>query len=178
MKHIIRVISFVVLTFYAVTCNGQPGVDKDQDARRHVEKTGGFSFVPPEDWKVRDFPGLKYKIVVGPIGAGFASNINVVDETIKGTLDDYVKGNIAVLQSAFKKFRLVKQDDFKTSAGLQGARLIAESEQNDMLLRQTFYFFGTADTKYVITCSTLAEGGEKLDPVFEKSMKTFRFEKQ
>src|SRR5262249_42430659 len=43
------------------------------------------------------------------------------------------------------------------------------------LLRQNFYFFDKGKTKFVVTCTALAEGGEKLDPVFEGSRKTFRF---
>jgi len=31
-------------------------------------------------------------------------------------------------------------------------------------------------TKFTITCTALAEGGEKLDPIFETCMKTFRFD--
>jgi hypothetical protein len=154
-----------------------PGEDKDDESRRHLEKAGGFSFIPPSTWKVRDYPGLKYKIVVGPIQAGFASNINVVDESFEGSLDAYVEGNTAVQMRALKKVQIVKQEKFRTTSGLQGARSIIEDEQDEQLLRQTFYFFGTAETKYVITCSTLAEGGERLDPIFERAMRTFRFEK-
>jgi hypothetical protein len=150
----------------------------DQDARRHVEKAGGFSFVVPEAWNARDFPGRKFKLIFGPSEAGFASNINVVDEAFDDSLDAYVKATTDVLPRVLKEYRLVKQDEFKTTTGVAGARLIVENEQGGKLLRQTFYIFGAPKTMFVVTCSTLAEGGEKLDAVFETSMKTFRFEKQ
>ena len=151
--------------------------DQAEESRRLTETAGGFSFVPPETWQARAVPGLKYKIAFGPVQDGFASNINVVDEAFTGALDAYVNANKAALERALKKVRIVKQEAFRTTAGLPGARLIVECEQNDKPLRQTFYFFGTAGMKFVVTCSTTAAGGEKLDPVFERAMKTFRLEK-
>jgi hypothetical protein len=158
---------------------GHPRTSADDDALRHVEKGGGFSFIPPESWNPKEFPGLKFKVVVGPVHNGFTASINVVEESFRGSLDEYVKGNIATLQKILKNFEMVKQEEFKTTAGLQGVRLIVKNHQFDKDLRQTFYFFGgTADTKYVVTCTTLADDGEKLGPVFERALKTFRFEKQ
>jgi hypothetical protein len=157
-----------VLTAFALGCGNDPG------SGRHSE--AGFSFVAPPGWEVRPFPGLKFKVVVGPAADGFAPNINVVDEKANIPLDDYVTGNLDTMQQVFQRFRLVKQDAFKTAAGLEGGRLFVENEQGGKLLRQIFYFFGKGDTKYVLTCTALAEGGDRLDPVFEASMKTFRFD--
>jgi hypothetical protein len=148
-----------------------------EEARRHVEKAGGFSFIPPDGWKGRDLPGLKFKIFVGPVKGEFASNINVVDEATNATLAEYAKESLAHLKRVLKQLEVVKQEEFKTSAGLQGIRVIFTNNDSSKDIRQTSYLFGTADTKYVITCSTRAEGGEKLDPIFEKAMKSFKFEK-
>jgi hypothetical protein len=101
-----------------------------------------------------------------------------VDEKFKGSLDEYVKANVATLKRLLKKVQIVKQEKFTTTAGLPGARVIVHNEQHGNLLRQTCYLFGNANTKYVVTCTTLAEGGEKLDRLFERSMKTFRFDKR
>lgn len=147
-----------------------------EERRRHTEAAGGFSFIPPEGWQVRDFPGRKFKIVVGPAAAGFAANINIVDESFDGSLEDYVKANLNALPKAFKKYRLLKQESFVTAVGLPGARAIVEDEQNNRLLRQAFYFFSKKNTKFTITCSALAEEGDEFAPVFEASMKTFRFD--
>jgi hypothetical protein len=139
--------------------NSKALAQKAEDPPRHIEAAGGFSFVPPQSWQVREIPGLKYKVVHGQPAAGFAPNINVVDEAFKGTLDAYVKQNVATLQRVFKKARiLAEQEEFKTTAGLQGVRLMVENEQNARLLRQSFYFFAKGDTKYVVTCTTLAAG--------------------
>ncbi len=155
--------------------NGKEALRADE-RRRHTEATGGFSFIPPEGWEIRDFPGKKFKIVVGPVAAGFAPNINIVDESFDGSLEDYVKANLNALPKAFKKYRLLKQDSFVTAAGLKGARVIVEDEQSNRLLSQTFYFFGKKKTKFIVTCSALAEQADEFAPVFEASMKTFRFD--
>jgi len=60
--------------------------------------------------------------------------------------------------------------------GCKLARLMVEDEQNNQLLRQTFYIFSKKNTKFTVTCSALAEEGDKFAPIFEASMKTFRFE--
>jgi hypothetical protein len=158
--------------------HGEAGTVQGAESRRNVEQIGGFSFVPPEGWDVRTVPGLKYKVVVGPVRDNLPANINIVDEPFKGSLDDYAKATVTAAQARFKKFRVVKEQEFKTAAGLPGVRLITEDEQKDKLLRQTFFIFSAADIIYVATASTVSEGGEKLDPIFEACLKSFRFEKK
>jgi hypothetical protein len=174
MKRFVRAASCVLLALLVAGSVARGWADQPDEKKRHTETGGGFSFIPPDGWTVKEFPGLKFKIAVGPAAAEFAPNINVVDEADDGKLDDYVKRNVAALQKVFKKGRLVKQEQFKTAAGLESARVIFEHEQQGKLLRQTFYFFDKGKTKFVVTCTALAEGGEKLDPVFEASLKTFR----
>ena len=156
---------------------GQHSLFRYGDNQRYVERAGNFSFVQPAGWKFQDFAGSKSKIAVGPSRDGFAPNINVVTEPFMGTLEEYADANIATMRSAFGKLRIIEQVEFRTIAGLPGRRLIIESEQNDRLLRFSFYFFGTSGIKYVVTCTALAYGGEKLDSVFAESMKTFQIEK-
>jgi hypothetical protein len=175
MGRISGVLSGVVVLVLAAS---QVGTARGGEEKRYTEAAGGFSFVPPEGWNVREFGGLKYKIVHGPAAAGFAPNINVTDETYEGTVDAYAKANQATLQRVFKNFRLVKMENFQTAGKMQGVRMIIENDQMDKKLRQTFYFFAKGNRKYVITCSALAEGGDKQDPVFEGCLKTFRFTEQ
>ena len=164
----------------AADANAQEADRKEAatDESRHVEKDGGFSFVAPEGWTVREFPGQKYQIVFGPVENQFASNINVVEEAYTGTVDNYLKATKELLPKAIKKYRLIKQEPFKTTEGIKTQRLIIEGEQQGHLLRQAFYLFPSPTKMFVVTCSTVSAGGEKLDVTFESSMKTFRFEKK
>ncbi len=147
-----------------------------EEPARYTEKAGRFSFVPPVDWTLRRFQRLEYRVVIGPVKEGFVANMNVVLEPVEGTLDDYVKANKPVLEKVHKKFKLLEEGELKTKSGLRGVRLIIENEQNDRLLRQSMYLFGTADRKYIVTCTTLAEDGAKFDKLFEQAMETFRLE--
>ena len=142
--------------------------------KRHKETAGGFSLCPPQGWTVRTLPGMKYSIVAGPASKGFAPNINVVDETAEMALAAYVDANTRLLSKAFKGYKELSKSEFKTTSGLKGTRLLIQSNQDGTLLRQAFYFFaGTGDKKFVVTCSALASGGEAIDEVFEGSLKTF-----
>jgi hypothetical protein len=145
---------------------------------RLVEAQGGFSYVPPEGWMAYQIPNLKYRLVSGPLKAGDAPNINAADEVFAGSLEQYVKTNLASLQRVMPEFRVVKQEDFQTTDELPGVRVVAEVRQAGRNLRQTYYFFGKENRKYVVVCTTGSEGGEELDPIFEASMKTFRLEQQ
>jgi hypothetical protein len=158
------------------------GMVRAEDApvgERHVEVAGGYSFAPPKDWKVKEIPGMKYQFAFGPATNGFAPNINCVDEAFDGAIDAYAEANLKSLQTIFQGFKKISQAPFKTDAGQSGVKLVTTSEQHKMILRQTFYFLdGPAGKKLVFTCSCLSEGGEKLDPAFEASIKTVKLEKK
>ena len=155
----------------------QPDKDPMLEARRHREETGGFSYIPPEKWKVVEFPGLKYKVVTGPSHEGFATNINVLDETSPAALNDYVQTNLGTMKKIFKKFQLVsKPEKVKTSSSLTGMKFTIVSEQKDRLLRQSFYMFEKGKMKYIITTSTHAGNEHIFDKTFDDFVKTFRFE--
>src|SRR5687767_7528894 len=66
-----------------------------------------FSFTPPAGWGWQDVPGLKHKAAVGPPSRGFAPNINVVEDSYGGSMEDYVQGNLATLRRVIPGFRLL-----------------------------------------------------------------------
>jgi hypothetical protein len=153
------------------------GIAIAQEGRRHTETAGGFSYEPPENWQLRDFGKVKYKVAVGPINDQFAANINIGEEAFKGEHGDYVKATKMNLVKVFKKYKLVSEAEFKTSSGMKGTRLIVENEQNGKLLRQTFYLLGAPEKMFIITGSVAASQGDKLDTTFDKMAKSFRIEK-
>lgn len=139
---------------------------------------GNFTFDFPSGWQEKTIPGLKTKAVVGPASKGFAPNINIVSEEYKGTLDAYAKLSFEQLFNVMPGFNLLKQSKFKTKDGLEGIRMITESQPGGKNLRQTFYLFDNGGKKYVVTCTALADDGDKLDSAFDTSMKTFKFKKK
>jgi hypothetical protein len=165
----IRYFSAAVLAL-AVLCDGCGA----KPPRAHYEKAGGFSYDPPKGWRIVEFPGLKYRISHGQSENGFAPNVNVVDEKFSGTLSAYVDLNLETMKKTFTDAKVLKREDFQTEDGLPAVRVVCEDMQQGQRLRQTFCFFGNSNRKYVVTCTALADGGEKLDPLFAESTKTFR----
>src|SRR5882672_3527451 len=108
--------SFIVTCFALLGLAAGTSVGNEKPAR-HVEKVGGYSFVPPKDWTIKEFPGLKYKVAVGPAANGFAPNINFADEAFKGSLSDYVGANKKTLDTVLKNFKEVSQTELKTEDG-------------------------------------------------------------
>ena len=165
----------LVLALFVALPHSTPAAET---GKRHVEASGGYSFCPPNGWEMKEMPGLKYKLAFGPAAGGFAPNINVVDEAFDGSVEDYVKTSLEMVAKAFKGFKKIGQSSFKTESGVKGVRLQTESDQGPLRLRQTFFFLaGKGKNKLVVTCSALAENGQKLDSAFEDSLKTFALEK-
>ena len=121
-----------------------------------------------------EVPGIKYRISAGPPAKRFAPNINVVDETFRGSLTAYVDGNMTGIENQLRDLKILAREDFKTNDNEAMVKVVIENKQQGRMLRQTFYFVGSGRRKYVITCTALADGGAKLDPVFEESVATFR----
>lgn len=149
-------------------------------SERIYEKEGGFSYVPPERWRVREFPGLEYKVAGGIRSDRFTPNINVVDVPYGGPLDEeFVEANIETMRRIFHGFRIVAWDDFRTDEGEHGIRLVTEQRIADgTKLRQTQYLFDGGSRKIVVTCSRLADKQQAVDAACDESMKTFRIESQ
>ena len=159
--------AMLALAILAGGCGSKP-------PRAHYEKAGGFSYDPPKGWRILEFPGLKYRISAGVSENGFAPNMNVVDESFRGPLTEYVDLNLENMKKMFVDFKVLKREDFQTEDGLPAVRVVSEDTQQAKRLRQTFCFFNGSNRKYVVTCTAPADGGEKLDASFAESTKTFR----
>ena len=141
---------------------------------RVVEPEGGFSYTAPAGWRVMTFPGLKYKIASAAPVKGFAPNINVVDQQYHGSIQDYVRMNLAGIRKQFIQFKYMGQSPFTTSGGLKGVKMVIQSKQANRLLRQEFFLLpGKGDRKYVVTFSVLAGEGSRYDSLVASAVRTF-----
>jgi len=141
---------------------------------RIYELNGKFSYCPPLNWSVKEFPGLKYKIVIGPIENNFTTNINFQDEIFYGNLKEYVNYSILQLPFFSSEYKLLIRNTFKTNSGIVGECVIVNNFQEGNLLRQIFYILPAPQNRYfVITCSVIDNVSSKYLSVFEESIKTF-----
>lgn len=139
-----------------------------------IEAPGVFSYKVPEGWRVVEVAQVKYKVAVATPVDGFAPNINIVEEEFKGSMDEYLQGNLKILEKSLPGFKNLGQRAFTTNSGVKGVKVTAQTEQQGKVLRQVFFLLrGKGDLKFVITFTALANDGNKYDAAVEKALKTF-----
>ena len=147
-----------------------------QTGTRVVESSGNFSWQPPMNWTVSEFPGLKYMIAFGQIEEGFAVNINIVDEAYSGTLRSYVDQSIVQLRTFLQEFRLLERADFMTNSGIIGEKVTINAYQQGFFLRQILYFIPNTDNTIFIMIGSVPENvSTNFLTIFDESIKTFEF---
>jgi hypothetical protein len=167
MKNIVKLFLNIVFIFSSILGFTQTGL-------REYEYNGNFSYCPPLTWTVIEFPGLKYKVIIGENEGGFTANINFVDEIFYGNLHEYVDISISQFPNYFSGYKLLSRNNFTTNSGIIGECIVVNNIQNKYLLKQIFYILQTPQNRYfVITCSVLDSVSEKYLSIFEESIKTF-----
>jgi hypothetical protein len=147
-----------------------------QDLGDTVSQPGVFSYQAPKGWTVKDTSFSKYKIALDAPKNKFSANINVVVESYSGTLAKYVDLNKTNLKASpmFQNLQIVEEKPFTATAGATGVRLVITDTVSNTDLQQVFYFLeGAADTKFVVTTTSLVGDGDHYAPLFDASMKTF-----
>jgi len=140
---------------------------------RHNEAAGGFSYVAPEGWTIKEFPGLKFKMVAGPAADGFAPQVIFADESHQGTLDAFATASKEMLAKAFENFKLLKEEKLQSGKN-NVVKLVAECTQQGKSVRQTFYLCENGADKLVVTCTALAADAVKHEPAFDALFKTLQ----
>lgn len=170
----------IILLYLLLLLVFDSSVAQEARSNRYTEPEGGFSYVPPKDWVLRELPGRKYKFAFGQPIDGFAPNINVVDELSVASLDDYVNTQMQALsrvyeQIGLKNFKILRQSKFVTEQKLTGIKIVTQSTANGKAISQTFYCFqGKSNKKFVVTCSVPGDAGESFGKTFDDSIKSFR----
>jgi hypothetical protein len=144
---------------------------------RFRDPAGGFALCAPQGWAFRAFPGMKYKVALGPALDGFSANLNLVDEGFGGDLEHYVAANLATMRRVLTGFQILGQGAFTTDQKLEGYRVVTTSLQQDRQLRQIFYFLPAGRDRYfVVTGSALAahhDAHDAQDAAFDESVRSF-----
>jgi hypothetical protein len=145
-----------------------------QNGARILDPNGDFSICPPLNWNTIDFPGLKYKAIIGPATGDFAANIVFVDEAYNGNVKDYVNANLTQLEAFFPSYKLSSRAAFKTTSGISGERVIYNFTQQGFDIKAAAYFLPAKKGRYfVITCGSLDSTSAQLLPIFDESIKSF-----
>lgn len=150
---------------------------------RYLEPSAGFSFCPPDGWTIQEQAGEKYKIMFGS-GAHFRPNINIKEQTSEATLAEYAElaKKLIVSRENIEKLGAttlvaVGQSEFVTTSGLSGIKITYQTEFKGYLIRTMQYYFELkSGRKIIVTFTGLLTDKETLDPILDRSLKTFRME--
>jgi len=138
-----------------------------------VELGGGYSIIPLGGWNVRDFPGLKYKMVITEPVDGFAANLNVVDEAFGGSMEQYLELSVQTVKKLFKA-EVLGQAPFSAD-NAKGMKLVTNTQHNELKLRQIFYVFDNSNgMKVVVTASSLLNSADENEKKFDTMVGSFR----
>ena len=153
--------------------------DHPSGATTYDEPNGGFKYVLPDDWVLRDGPGLPYKMAFGKVSEGSPGNISVtlvdstdsladaVPELINGIKAEYVKVGL-------NDFKVVQISKFETNSNLMGIQVVTQATRMDgEIARQILYLFQRGDEKKLCVVCSAPAVGTQYDHVFDSIMKTF-----
>jgi hypothetical protein len=148
-------------------------------ALRHWEFTNGdfyfgengrFLIYPPESWQAIDYPGLTFKVILGPVDNDFSPNINFVEEGNSfSTFFTYVDVNTNYLREAGAE--IITRDQFITENGMEGIRIKTNTEK----LLQIHYLFDTGQEVLTVTGSAPLQSHIDYETIFDDSVRTLEF---
>jgi hypothetical protein len=145
-----------------------------QSGERYYENAGNFSYCPPLNWNITEYPGLKYHIILGPVVENTAANINFADEVYSGSLNEYVSLSLAQLGRLIDSLKLISREPFKTNSGIVGEYVIVSSFQYGFYFMQFLYFLQTPNNRYFVISATAVESISAIyQPIFDECIKTF-----
>ncbi|MDX6612517.1 MAG: hypothetical protein QOD75_1703 [Blastocatellia bacterium] len=175
MKNFLSAMTLLLVCAAAVAAQGT--------CVRYLETGAGFSFCPPDAWTIQEQAGEKYKVMFGT-GANFKPNINIKEQTSAGTLAEYAELAKKLIVSKENREKLgattlvaLDQSEFITTSGLSGIKVTYQTEFKGYLIRSLQYYFELkGGIKIIVTGTSLVADKETLDPLLDRSLKTFRIE--
>jgi hypothetical protein len=146
------------------------GVWKFTNGDYYLEENRGFLIYPPEAWQSINYPGLKYKAIIGPVESEFAPNINFVEENNPFN-SFFTYADVASNNMREAKAKIIDRGKFTTDSGIDGIRI----ETNTQKLLQIYYLFDTGQQIFTVTCSAPLQSDVDYAMVFDNSVKTLEF---
>ncbi len=175
MKFIRRSLVVLGLSLFAISS----GLAQET-CKRDVEP--GFSLCVPEGWSVETKPDQKFKMFFAPAAETFTANINLKDDASSASLTSYAADSIKTIISNPSKpgatsIKLVGWTDFTTVSGLNGNKVVFESEYKGLLIRTIQYYLEAGENhKLVVTGTCLVRDKDTFDSVFERAAKSLRLD--
>jgi len=143
-------------------------------ARKHYETSGRFSYDPPAGWNRVPTSGAPNAVYAGDPWSGFAPTVTTFISRSPESLAEFADMNVGDLASNRPDMGLVSREEFETSDGQAGIKLVVNATRDDFSIRLTHYLLSSGSKKFVMTCGTHIDTAEKLAPIFDKCAASFR----
>lgn len=142
---------------------------------RHVEKGGGFSYVPPASLSIRrEVPGIKFGIHFAPPKDAFAANLNFVDEAVAIDWKTYVEKSIEAILTLAKAEIVEKPAPFELDSKIECVRFVYKMSATGRETRHICFLIRVKpDSAIIATFSSLPADGTAWDEPVAKSIRTF-----
>ncbi|MCL2764114.1 MAG: hypothetical protein FWD40_02385 [Treponema sp.] len=159
---------FILLVLFIHNINAQ------QLGELYSDRT--FSMSMPRGWQTMDF-NQKYLSIVGPVDGGLTPNIGFADEDYSGAISGYIDAALALFPLIFSDFTLLARSGFTTNSGITGESITYRATMGSIQVRQKMYAFPNRDgtSVLIISCTAPLTNGERYDPIFDASVKTFNW---
>jgi len=168
-----------IYTLLVAVAAAQGGASPSPPAR-HVERAGGYSFLPPPGWKMARHPSQPYAVAAGPRRKAFTPTLFFADRQAASSVGAFIEETVKDGQAKFKDFKKIAVSMVKTDAGRATAhKLVIESspEEAEARLRQTTYVITKSSGGYlVVYCTGLADEAAALDALCDGAIRTFKWE--
>ena len=139
------------------------------DGNYYFEANRGFLINPPESWEVINWPGLKYKAIIGQVDINFAPNINFVE--IDNPFSQFYTYISVITNQLQENCKVIEGSQFDTDSGLKGYKIKTNTEK----LLQIYYVFDLTQTAFTVTCSAPLQSETDYNQVFDDSVRTLEF---
>jgi hypothetical protein len=135
----------------------------------YYDESRKFLIYPPEGWEIANWPGMKYKIIVGQVDNDFAPNINFSDIDLSSRqFSSLINATSRTLQESSE---IISRGRVNTNNGLEGYYF----ETNTERLLQVYYIFDLKLSAFTVTCSAPLQSETDYNEIFDSTIQTLEF---
>lgn len=152
---------------------GNKAVVKLQPGERYTEGKGHYSFIPPDNWELRDQDGYEFKIACGPRVDKIRPNIGFTSEATNTELAQFSSHTMTKSLNLDEKD--LQKGVVKLDSGDDAIRIVGTVESNNHKFEMRGYFI-KREGKVFMMMATLPENEKGLEEISDKCFQSLKFE--
>jgi len=135
-----------------------------------------FSYQAPMGWALQKLPSATYPAATETKNGSVQAMITVEVDHTPGALDEWCRHSLEKNKVQFAAYNMNAGEPtpFTTSSGAKGFRIVITLTANsNKLAFIDYYFSGTSDAKFVVSCTCQQTEIDHYAPIFDAAVKTF-----